>query len=104
MGYYTNYTITADKVLPDDFEDKFVEITDYYFNDGEFEVKWYDCEDDMIKISKLYPNILFTVKGDGEESGDIWKHYFKYGKKHIGEPEFVWPFDEKKFFSEKKYI
>ena len=105
MGYYTNYTITADKVLPDDFEYQFTEITDYYFYDGKLEGKWYDCEDDMINISKLYPNILFTVEGEGEESGDIWRQYFKNGKNHRIEPEIVWPeFDERMFFSDKKYI
>jgi len=105
MGYYTNYTITADKVLPDDFEEKFEEVTDYGFEYGSFECKWYDYEVDMKEISKSYPNILFTVEGEGEESGDSWKHYFKNGEDYRTEPEIIWPkFNEKLFFSDKTYI
>jgi len=102
MGYYTNYEITADKVLPDDFEDKFEEITDYTFSDGEFMVKWYDYKENMKEISKIYPDISFTVEGEGEESGDIWRHYFKNGEDYRVEPEVIWPeFDEGMYFSDK---
>jgi len=102
MGYYTNYEITADEVLPDDFEDKFEEITDYTFRDGEFEAKWYDYKADMKEISKIYPDILFTVEGEGEESGDVWRHYFKNTKDYIVKPKLIWSeFDERMFFSDK---
>jgi len=105
MGYYTNYEITTDKVLPDDFEDKFEEITDYAFGYGEFGAKWYDYKADMKEISKIYPDILFTVEGEGEESGDIWRHYFKNGEDYRVEPVVIWPeFNEKNILSDKKYI
>ena len=34
----------------------------------------------MIAYSKTKPNVLFLIDGEGEDSGDIWKQYFKNGK------------------------
>lgn len=42
--------------------------------------KWYDCDTDMLRISLKYPEVLFILSGTGEESGDIWRTYFKNGK------------------------
>lgn len=47
--------------------------------DGE-SIKWYDHEEEMLKISKENPRFLFILKGIGEEAGDIWVKYFKGGK------------------------
>lgn len=41
--------------------------------------KWYDCEKDMKALSLEYPTVTFTVYGDGEESGDIWRATVKNG-------------------------
>lgn len=43
--------------------------------------KWYDCDEDMLNVSKQYPDVLFVLSGEGEESGDIWRTYYKNGKK-----------------------
>lgn len=43
-------------------------------------VKWYDYDKDMAKLSRLFPDYLFMLEGDGEESGDVWKAYFLNGK------------------------
>lgn len=42
--------------------------------------KWYEHQETMIKFSKKYPNVLFTMKGEGEEAGDVWHTYYKDGK------------------------
>ena len=43
-------------------------------------VKWYNHEEDMIAISRLLPNFVFMLRGDGEDSGDVWAKYFQDGK------------------------
>jgi hypothetical protein len=43
-------------------------------------VKWYDHRKDMIRVSKDYPDVLFTLSGEGEEPGDVWKEYYLGGR------------------------
>jgi hypothetical protein len=42
--------------------------------------KWYDHEKEMRAFSKQFPNVLFTLEGQGEEAGDLWQKYFLNGK------------------------
>lgn len=99
MGYYTNYSITAenysailcgcraavdsDKLenIQDEFEK--MELPDYYqSSDSTFHAygKWYEWENDMLLISLKFPDILFTVDGIGEDPVDFWKAYVVNGK------------------------
>jgi len=45
--------------------------------------KWYEHEQDMVRLSSEFPQILFTLEGEGEDNHDIWKKYFKKGKIQI---------------------
>ena len=43
-------------------------------------MKWYDHEADMEKLSALYPDLYFTLEGDGEEFDDFWRKLFHNGQ------------------------
>jgi hypothetical protein len=59
--------------------------------------KWYDHERDMKSFSKVFPGILFTLHGIGEEPNDQWYKYFKDGKMQIAKAQISFePFDPKK--------
>ena len=81
MGYYTKYEleIISGNDYETDYEREISVLADYYncFNDA---IKWYSHKEDMIKYSKKYPSVLFLLKGEGEETGDIWRAYFQNGK------------------------
>lgn len=101
MGYYTDFTVSIAPQSPenmdeDQFESVLSELTilsGYSFDpEGNARsIKWYDYEEDMKIFSTLYPNHIFLVEGDGEESGDVWKHYFKNGKSICIQPTLSWP-------------
>jgi len=60
-------------------------------------VKWYDHDDDMRELSAYYPNVTFILEGEGEESGDIWRKYYRNGKAQEVYAEIVFAdFDESK--------
>ena len=55
------------------------------------ETKWYSHENDMRKLSNKFRDVLFELEGEGEESGDMWKEYYKNGKMQRCNAEFVFP-------------
>ena len=53
--------------------------------------------DDMKELSLRHPEVVFTLDGQGEESGDVWRMYFKNGKFHKSEVTITYEaFDESK--------
>jgi len=96
MGYYTNFQLDFTPSISD--EDRFLgdlkEFTGYNWrNDFElYDVKWYSWINDMTELSKKYPDHLFQLDGQGEESGDIWRAFFKGGKSQVSKARIV--FDE----------
>jgi hypothetical protein len=57
--------------------------------------KWYSHEDDMKSFSRNYPTLVFTLKGEGEEAGDMWYKYFRNGKMQKAPAIVTYPdFDE----------
>lgn len=42
--------------------------------------KWYDYNENMIAMSEQFPNVLFKLHGEGEDSGDIWDTYYLNGQ------------------------
>ena len=88
MGYYTNYKITVVHGECDlnEMAEAISKLSDYCFEarkgiiDSGDEIKWYMCTENMTEISKLYPNVVILVDGEGEEQGDIWKEYYFNGE------------------------
>jgi len=79
MGYHTNYDLVTNDDEEEKHWDELRKLSDYkyLFEDS---CNWYDHKEDMRKYSLKYPNTLFTLNGEGEESGDIWVEYYKNGK------------------------
>lgn len=104
MGYYTYYDIEVfnktDKFefnllsvmtqLDQELVQKLSEInSNGYFNDESYftealqfdSIKWYDHDEDMIKLSKQYPDYVFKLSGQGEDPQVQWITYYYNGKK-----------------------
>lgn len=99
MGYQTRHAI---EIFGEDVDlDKhkheigvLSEYGDWLFEDS---VKWYDCDDDMVKHSKRYPDLTFVINGEGEQPDDIWTAYYKNGLYYRGKATIYFPsFDPKK--------
>lgn len=68
-------------------------ISDYMQSDDCY--KWYEYEEDMIALSKQFPDFIFTLFGDGEDGDDFWYADFMDGKHKFRPVRFVYPdFDE----------
>ena len=101
MGYYTYYELrmwdangeTIDKYHPlyDKIKAKFINVFangnddseyanklfDYLVTNGE-ELKWYECHEDMMKITADFPEVMFEMEGTGEDREDWWiEQYYK---------------------------
>lgn len=96
MGYYTAFSLTATNEngyndseliaqIWEEMDDQDSSFCIALNEDGGSEepTKWYDHEEDMRKISARHPGVLFALKGEGEEAGDIWIRYFKAGKSYL---------------------
>ena len=91
MGYYTYFKleVTGDSPNLEAIAEKLSGISDYLFEvyDGEIVsgdcYKWYDFDAHMIKLAKAYPKFTFCLRGEGEESGDIWRSYYRGRKKPV---------------------
>lgn len=86
MGYYTQHTLTASDGLQEQYVKELSKLRGYHPEDflGEGEsVKWYDEEEDMIEMSKRYPDIVFRVDGIGEGDCDVWTHWYKNGRQQV---------------------
>ena len=100
MGYYTTYTLSATQghYNQEEIEEKLQQISGYSIGFGRNDpCKWHIHEQDMKELSKIYPETTFLLEGQGEESEDIWRKYFKNGKMQVCKAETVFPaFDESK--------
>jgi hypothetical protein len=98
MGYYTDYKLEYKGDLDQEtLVARLSEVSGYGWGDDLTlpDVKWYEHDHHMEVISQEYPDILFILNGEGEESGDIWRKYFKNGLAKYDRAELSFPeFDE----------
>lgn len=97
MGYYTTYELSWDDEsfeLPLDFQEE----TGLYKEDNYSKYNtWLNSKDNMLALSEIYPDVLFTLDGYGDEYGDIWKEYYKDGKYYHSHARIVYDdYDETK--------
>lgn len=89
MGYYTRYELSIDGAADSDRIHEEVIAESGYSNPFEDECKWYDHEAHIKNVSARHPGVIFTLHGEGEESGDIWKKYFLNGKVQVAKAEII---------------
>ena len=70
------------KLLPEDF--------------NIYEKKWYNYQEDLLRLSKQFPYLKIEVERSGEEMSDIEKTWFYNGQMQTGMVRFV--FDENKLW------
>lgn len=106
MGYNTRYELKAEfaphklpEVVIKEFVSSNQEASYCLAPDGTpaESGKWYEHENDLLALSKAHPHLLFSLAGEGEESGDIWKKYFCAGKVQVEKAAvMIAPFDAAK--------
>ena len=87
MGYYTSYSLSVDDVNPllaaslEEEVDKMDVFESGDSRNGWYGYcKWYDHDEDMMLLSKRFPGVLFELYGDGEDSEDMWRAYYRDGR------------------------
>jgi hypothetical protein len=102
MGYYTRYKLSVKKGNTD-LISEFVSENENAASaldgngDSRKSCKWYDHEDELKAFSLKHPEPFFELKGEGEESGDIWVKYIQNGKCQTCKAKIVFDdFDEAK--------
>jgi len=92
MGYFTQYKLDVQGLVVDiepGIEEEVIKkaremcpMLEYAVDetgDTLDSTKWYDHKEDMLIISKAFQNIIFTLKGEGEEARDVWEKHFCNG-------------------------
>lgn len=120
MGYYTYYTLNMKSTdnTPIDYEainrafihiydgvfenstleDKWVKetiksynfINSYYFEESQ---KWYEFNEDMLKLSKMFPNVAFCLCGEGEDRDDNWRTVYINGSASSSHGKIVYTYE-----------
>ena len=105
MSYRTDYFLSVD-TLSDELVKQMAEMVHAFdgggvfedISDGEwagYDLRWYAQELDMFRLSKQFPDNMFTLSGYGENRDDIWIEYWKDGAVQTCTMMFP-PYDEAK--------
>jgi len=99
MGYYTWYSLSvknenefpiekqreaslqlAEKLKVRKNYEEYIKTSVYPFSwVSDDSMKWYEYNEDMLELSKNFPEAIFVLYGEGEEREDIWRAFYKDG-------------------------
>lgn len=101
MGYYTYYTLQANdaktnlpvnEAMERKICERLFEISKgAIFEDETFDhclsdsLKWYRHEEDLVELSKEFPEVTFLLEGEGEDRDDMWRFFVCNGECEIVE-------------------
>jgi hypothetical protein len=101
MGYYTNYTLTAENKDGNMVDvEKINNFLDNCYNIEASnipewiieEVTWHKHEEHLLELSGLCgDNTLFYLHGEGENNLDVWDEYYRNGKMVRYVPQVIYP-------------
>lgn len=94
MGYMTFYTLVVgngEHEISDGRHEEILawlecdenfrtELEDFHESGINGYTKWYEHDQDMLRLSRTFPEVLFVLSGEGEEPGDLWKCYYLGGR------------------------
>lgn len=87
MGNYTNYTLDVHAATPsayDAIDNEVYKMGVFDSGDAEYGYmgsgKWFACDEDMQLLSARFPDVLFELTGEGGDSSDTWRNYYKGGR------------------------
>lgn len=123
MGYYTDFELTAEKYLPggggsfstrslspEELEaivkdvEKMDVFESYYPPVWYANAKWYESDEDMLRLSSRFPDVLFTLRGQGEERDDEWYAYYLNGRVQEARIIKSWDDFDPEFLSERQFV
>ena len=58
--------------------------------EGSDETTWYEHQEDMARVSRVWPGVTFTLNLNGEDSRDFLKEYYLNGKVQTAPGEIVY--------------
>ena len=58
--------------------------------EGSDETTWYEHQEDMARVSRIWPGVVFTLNLNGEDSRDFLKEYYLNGKVQTAPGEIVY--------------
>lgn len=101
MGYCTYYSLSVENST-ENFEiysKRLQEISGFQpialCGDSCDYIKWRNRDEDMISLSKEYPDVLFILDGNGDDADDIWRAYYQNGKYKYSKADIIYkPFNE----------
>lgn len=110
MGHYTSYNLDVNNVKSqaehEAIINKLIEFKIWgdALHDGEWNEKrrsssfynydvarWHDHDQDMIELSKVFPEMTFNLCGTGEDADDRWYTLYRNGEYETIYAEIVWP-------------